>query len=60
MNKGHLLVLSVIIAFSTEKASLGKPQRAQFLIVTGFPSTLSRLNLPELGISLASQSLTHS
>ena len=60
MNNGHLLVLSLIIAFSTLNESFGSPNRPQFLICTGLPKTFSRLNLPELGISFSTQSETQS
>jgi hypothetical protein len=53
MNNGHLLVFSLIIAFSTLNESFGRPKRLQFLMVTALPKTLVKLNLPEFGIYLS-------
>lgn len=59
INNGHRFVLSLMIAFSILKESLGRPERPQFRILTALPRTLSRLNLPELGMSFSWQRVTH-
>jgi len=53
MNRGHLLAVLVMIAFSTEKSSEGSCHKPHCLISTGSPSTLLRLNVPELGMALS-------
>jgi len=53
MNSGHLLAFEVMMAFSMEKVSEGRPWVVQLRIFIGSPSTLCRLNAPELGISFS-------
>ena len=60
MHKGHLLDLKMIIPFSREKLSEGKPSMFHCLIVTGFPRTVTKEKCYEPGIYFYLVSLIHS
>jgi len=50
MYNGHLLVLKVMMAFSIENSSEGRPYKFQSLIFTASPRVLLKEKAPELGI----------